>query len=593
MVVRRLNLLTLSSILAAAAAFGSEPALSPEKAFQEARAALEREDPAAALKLYGKIPLKHPLWKEKIEDLIRYELLHRNPEEAWRIVQVEKRVSGREAPELADYERLAIFRARACPLALEGNDQFQAELVNAATYRFFTTNFGVRDRAEVKPIEGASLASGLTHYLAEIPTSRLQTGRGCRAEKMQTRSPQAAARREMESLLAASAKLASVDLPSLLFRARMLELAGELRDSELSKALEDRLPPETMIPWLKLPDAERRRLFAHYFRANRVAELKGAPSQKRASEIAAQVLRGDPEAHVTSWLAMMDFGGLAAKERAELLAHIEKTWRFNGRGWILFQLAESRYELGEAAETLTVLRRLLLEREEEAGGEIEAAAVELAARIFAEYRFEDQLVGAMRAAMPSRLWMEMLDRALIVAAVEGRGREFAKLMKLESHRLDSFRARELELWRALAERGHARFLSQIKKLGRGPGADRALIELGGRFASELIGNPEHKSLQAFARSLALELRDRLRPGDTRIDEINNLAQILEDESQWAQGARAVRQGILNVGVARWGKSGAQPPAFKFEVPNHLPERELVMVPERATNRAWVLSIEKR
>lgn len=575
-------------VLSAGRLWAADPAAS---ALEEARAALEREDRATALKIYNRIPLKHPLWKEKIEDLVRYEILHGNPEEAWRIIQVDKRVFG-SASALADYERLAIFRAGACPLALEGSDALASSLVTAATYRFFESNLGWRDRAELESIEGTSLASGLTPYLADIPNTRLQAGRGCRVQRLEIRSANSAARRETTELLSASRRLKTFDRGALMIQARLLDLATDLSDEELGRDLRRALPDESKVDWLSLPDLERRKLFAHYFPGARLAEVT-AVSRPRANEIALRVLRQDSDAHVSSWLAMVDLEALAPAARAEFLSRVEGTWRFAGRAWVLLRLARSRYELGQASEALTVLRRLLLEREEEVSEETEEAAVDLAARIFAEYRFEDKLVGAMRAALPTRLWKHLLDSSLVVAAVRGRGGDFAKLLKMEKYNPDSMRARELDLWRSLSQRNQRGFLSGIKKLGRGPGADRSLIELGGRFAMELIEHPKDEGLKTFARSLAGELRGRLRAGDARGDDVANLAQILEGESEWAKGARSVRQGVISVGTASWAHAEPKSPDFKFEVPTSLPRRELIVIPERATNRAWVLSIEKR
>ena len=133
----------------------------------------------------------------------------------------------------------------------------------------------------------------------------------------------------------------------------------------------------------RVPDPERQWLFVQTFGGKRLQDLR-PEVRERAQAVAIQaLLASDATAY---WLSVIDLDGLQLKERRELLARAEKLGRYPGRSWVLYELALANYELGEASEALTILRRLLVEREEVLDNSpLEEACVALAARLFLNF----------------------------------------------------------------------------------------------------------------------------------------------------------------------------------------------------------------
>jgi hypothetical protein len=550
----------------------------------------------AAHKSFALIAFRDEVWLKKSESLLRYHLLRGSPQEAWRIVQILKRVR-KPVLHLNDYERLAVFKSRSCALALAGGDESQKLLVEAVTFRYAQSFFNGRSGAS--RIEGTNLAAGVTPYLTEIPGMQLIPGNGCRFEKLKIKLDKGAAKEELSRLLA---YLARVDgsgprtADELLILARALQLAIDMKNPDSEVELSSRLPPENQIPWIALPDPERRRLFSYYFPAERIEALP-VEKRNRAQAIALEVLAKESDVKSVEWLGLVDLSTLSRKEKLALLEKLEKRGSFPGRAWVLIEIAEGRYQAGDATGALTTLRRLLLENEEATDLALDERAVDLAAEIFAEHRFDDKLQGALQAALPSRLWSQLIETSLTKAAFGGRANEFARIAKLSAARktVGGVRERQIELLRSLSRRDLPSFRKTLRSFGRGGTADRDLMRIAGIFISELTPrtSQETRALAPFAQDIGRELRARLRPGDTRTDEINDLAQALESDSAWAEGAQSVRKGIVKVGVAKWEAAHSVPASFQLKAPAQLPIRELIYVPDQIAGQGWRLSTETR
>lgn len=579
-------------------------------ALAKGRSLLESGKLLEAQRAYGEIPVEDPLWQEKVEDLLRYHLVKGQPQEAWRIVQLLRRT--KRAPEnVDDYERLALHRSGACPLAVPAHRTLHGHLIDAATYRHPQRYLRTDASDKLVPVEGASLAAGLVPHLRDIPATKLAKGQGCRVAKAMLigDSEEKVRRAELEALNRALSLLGPVGpftaeehanggssvKERLLVGARAIELTKKIGNEAGAKALLANLPRDTEVPWLELPDPERRWIFIHYFGADTHSALKGE-KKEHAKKIAISVISKANEPAAADWLAMVDLNGLALKERSSLLARVEKLGAFSGRGWVLYELARSYALENCIPESLTVLRRLLLEREEAIDEPIERASVDLAARIFGEHRFEERLVGAMQAALPSRLWSEMVEGALVRAAFAAREREFGRIVGLRKSAAsrESLRGVETDLWRRLAARDAAGFKRQLKSFAKGSAADNTLIAMAGKFASELAGRgSEDRSLSSFAEALGDELRGRVRSDDGRTDRLVDFARALGSRGDWSEGARSTSRGSVNVGVARYQSADLRPSEFRLKEPGALPLRELTFVPDGTTGRGWRLSTEVR
>lgn len=554
---------------------------------ENGREALQRDDLAAALKAYQPIGVKDPQWPDKVEDLVRHMLGKKNGLEAWRLLQVGHRVD-RFPKEWRDLERMALFHAKACPLSLSAHDEAYGYLMNAAVYRYMTSMFESKTGSLPSDDESISthLASGVTPYLAEIPEMQLAENRGCRLAKVQVRSKEGAARAELDEL-SRFLKLDSIDSQSrerVMIIMRALELAGDSKKEKDAKKYLEMLPPTDKIPWLGLPDPERRWLFVKVFGGNRLDRI---PAEKRelAQTIARQALMSDDGS--PEWLALIDLPSKTAKERVTILSQADKRGPFPARAWMLYELAQALNDSSNPREAMTVLRRLMVEGEETTDTALDDAIVRLAAQIFSQYRFEPSLQGALQASLPARLWNDLLSQSMMNAAVAGQSAEYSRLEKLLNLRRQSAAqpsSPEAILARSLAKRdlhGFNKALSSFKY------SSAKLMD----FAQNFAAADRTPQLSSFAAAVLKRLRELNAPGSAAEDKINELSVLLGPESDAAiRGGRGVRQGVVHAGVAKWTHPDLRPPTLVLRAPAILPRRELFYVPSAAPgSRNWTFS----
>lgn len=538
---------------------------------EEGRSALSENRLADALVAYKPVTLSDPQFADKLEDLVRYHLNRNEGLEAWRVIQIGRRVRVAK-PGWLDLERLAVFRAGACPLALDGHDRARELLLNAGIYRFMNFEKTEGEREE----NVANLAPGLVPYLRDIPSTTLLRQQGCRVAKQLVRDKRSLRKAELKEILNylnLGAKEKS-NVADVLLSLRALELASD--EPKLAGRIRDSLPKPSDLPWSELPDSERQWLFVHSFGGKKLDEI-ALERRDEAQSIALANLRAEDA--TPYWLAGVDLESLKPRERAELLSRVEKKGgSYAGRAWILFELARTRSQLGEMNEALTLLRRMLVENEETPDEKIEQASVNLAAQIFSEHRLDQKVMGALDAALPSRLWRSLLTQAIMRAALGGRASELAALEKIASRRNSRL---DVELLRPLAKRNLQKFKFEVQYV---------TIDFARFFAAYLLEFPKTTPLVPYANAVA----ERLRRMAGSEDERKDLIQILStSESDWVKGAIAVRQGVVKVGVARWPQTPLRPANFLLNPPETLDRRELFYVPDLKTERGWKLSTLKR
>jgi hypothetical protein len=557
----------LLALLSAAAI--TSAAASP---LEEGRKSLREDQLQKALAHYSPINPAAPEYVEKIEDLTRFHLLRGEGVEAWRVLQVGRRVRVAR-PEWNDLERLAVYRAGACPLALSSENKAHAHLLNAATYRYLTFQKSEEEREE----DVASLGPGLVPYLRDIPRTELIRGQGCRVAKQLTPDKRAQRKAELKEILdfLDLGEKVGTPLADVLLKLRALEIAKD--EPKVVEKLRASLPSPALAPWRELPDPERQWLFVNAFEGHHLEEIS-KERRAEAQAIALKILEADDAAPF--WLAAVELDSLKANARADLLSKVEKKGgTYEGRGWILFELARTRYQLGQMNESLTLLRRLLVENEESASEKIEEASVQLAASIFAEHRLDQKALGALDAALPSRLWRSLLTQAMMRAALSGRSAELAALEKIAERRNSRL---DVELLRPLARRDLRKFKIVLNSMN---------FDFARMLAAYLIEFPKTRGLAPFANATAERLQ---RMGGGAEDEKKDLIQILSSsESDWMKGAVSVRQGVIKVGVARWPQSSLRPASFALQPPETMDRRELIFIPDTATERGWKFSTSKR
>jgi hypothetical protein len=451
--------------------------------------------------------------------------------------------------------------------------------------------------------------AGLTPYLKDIPSTKVLKGRGCRFEKLRLTTKEDLLKAEGEELVeflkSDKQGLTLESQAELVIVSRLLQLlqAGAETKSGLSlrdKATRVRFEAvasqslKTLAPtlaWEKMPDGDRRLIFRHLFGSLRLAEI---PAERRAeaSAIALRVLESEPTAAAADWLALVETQNLPAAKKIRLYSRLESLGSFAGRGWVMLELAWARAEKGEAREALAILRRLLLENEERLEPELEASAVELATTLVAEHRFDLKLQGAIRSALPSRLWFSLLEDLQLRLALKGERGELDQVVKLvrENASAGTRYAAITDLHRALAARDLGAFRQRVRAV-----TDRELMTLASQFAGRMpsLGEGEVAQLQVYFTEVAGALRKRLKSWDSRWDRLSDAIHVLEPESSAAKmGAQSVRKGTVQMGLARWRRPELAKPPFELKVPETLPLHALIMIPDSIGGRGWKLTFDQ-
>lgn len=594
-------------------------------ALESARARLLQNDLPGALAHYARIDANDPRWPAKVEDLLRHHLLHGSPVEAWRLTQLLRRVK-KPVPFLNDYESLAVFMAGACPLALPADDTARGHLLKAATYRFARTRLSgsAIDPRRDRTVHSIHLAPGLVHNLTDIPRAELLKGQGCRFTRPDDLSPTRTARAELNELmiyLDLNRDLNSALIQRFLVMTRAFQLATELKDTALEAKLAQALDAEPAPPWTDLPDAERKLLFHRRFKGTKLTVIP-PELRERAQEIALQILEPTTTTVTTAvtttpapaptaaavataaaadWLGLIDLDRLPLPRRLRLLTRLSLAEGDANRGWVLFELARAHHESGDAVKALGLLRRLMVENEEPVPPEMDPAVISLATRIFVEHRFDERMRGAIQAALPARLWTQLLNEALLRLALNGRRTDYERLASMPSMQQPSSSLQQplsSLLLRELARRDFVAFSRRFTSLPRGPSTDRSLFLLGGRIAAQLpeLDTLTLRSLRPFLKNLTTALaQHRSQPvvNSQRNEEVSDLVQALQamdaTDPEWSKGGQTVRQGILRVGVARWRRADRLPNPFELQVPSSLPLRFLVEMPDSIVERGWKIS----
>ena len=559
---------------------------------ETARAAVAAGHATDARQSYKQIEFTSPDWPTKVEDLVRLDLEEAQPLEAWRSLQVAKRVR-KSREEWVDYERLAVFQAGGCPLAMAPANESQSYLLNAAVFRFMPTFYSedISVPLENNPSESA-LAPGLVHYLADIPNAEIRRDSGCRFAKTFARRLKTPAANELDQLRSFLGTLAPGDKsqPKLLVTIRALELATmpEVNDTGLATSFRANLPSIDKMSWGDFPDPERQWLFVQLFKARTLKEV--AADQRAKAEAIARAAFDAPGASPL-WISLIDFAGEPAAKRAALLTKVEKLGSFKARAWLLYELARARFENNDIVGSLTVLRRLLVEHEEAVDSNLEDACVNLASQIFAENRLDLKNLGAIEAALPARLWNSLFKKAELHSAISGRFSEFKMLEDLRRHRAgrDFGAAEETPLLQALAQRNLKAFRRELNDSSAGAG--RPLIAIARAMAGDLIGT-DVPSARPFADAVAKKLQSLRFVSDE--EERSDLVQLLSSTSNDPQikAAKSVRQGVIQLGTSRWATPDLRPADLALAPPSVLPRRDLYYVPDPHAVRGWIFSVVK-
>jgi len=598
MVVRRTLKLAVWVLLSSlvSLAYGAEP-----EVLTKAREHLKRGEAKEAGALYQQIEPGSPLWSERLTDTIRYHLLNKHPLEAWRLTELASRMST-HVQDLPYYRALSATQGHVCTLHTRDQPWPWIRLMEAHIYRFPSRFQQVGYRADAY---GAADRGVLQHHLdeeqtqllADIPGAVLLQGTGCSwlADRLVDRANAGHfeylnLKAWFEARLVATSSDVSIGGEQAV-ELRLLELAAKEKDQELQRQVLARYANLSAAAWLALPEQERRFIWQQLVLAEVLAKPPYDPKAKELALVKAVALGlNTPEAG--EWLALLAWEDLAGTDREQLVAHALKIPDMPHRGYLVALSAESAYRHGDMPAALAVVRRLLLLGEADGDNEVEAFATGIAGQIFAEYRYDEAMLGALQNSLPSTAWGAVFRRQLLLQALTGNGKGFDTLASsVTGSRLSNvkFKADELALLKALAHRQSAAFTQVIHDWERSARtsthATSFLADLGAAVLQ--LNKNERRGVAGYLDTIAKLLKRQIGhgSGEGRLLELTRLFSG-EPKDRYYEGGETVREGTVAVGVADLrGRIQLSFP-FTWSPPSHLPLRDLLVQPKGVGDREW-------
>ena len=598
MVVR--SALKISVWLLISSLFSSAYAADTE-VLTKARELLKNGEAKAAGLLYRQLEPGSPLWSERLTDTIRYHLLNNRPLEAWRLTELASRM-GTDVQGLPYYRALSATSGHVCTLHTRDQPWSWIRLMEAHIYRFPSRfqqgayradAYGAADRGVLQH----HLDEEQTQLLADIPAAVLLQGTGCSwlGDRLVDRAT--AGHFEYLSLKAWFEARMAATSPELNIggeqgvELRLLELAAKEKDQELQRQVLAQYANLSAATWLALPEQERRFIWQQLVLAEVLAKPPYGPKAKELALVKAIAL-GLNTADAAEWLGLLAWEDLPAVEREQLVAHALKIPDISRRGYLVALSAESAYRHGDMPAALAIVRRLLLLGEADGDNELEAFATGLAGQIFAEYRYDEAMLGALQNALPSTAWGAVFRRQLLLQALTGNGKGFDTLAaSVTGSRLSNvkFKVDELTLLKALAHRQSAAFTKVIHDWERSARssshATTFLADLGAAVLQ--LNKDERNAVAGYLDKIATLLKMQIGhgSGEGRLLELTRLFSG-EPKDRYDAGGETVREGTVAVGVADLRRRNQLSFPFTWSPPSHLPLRDLLVQPKGVGDREW-------
>jgi len=569
---------------------------------KSARSALLKNDKTEAGAYYSKIKPNSRLFPERLTDSIRWQFLQMDFQEAWRITEIARRIS-LSIEDLDYYTALAATKHGTCTLGFSVKDEAKKLLLNAYMYRFYnrfsSSNYSARPYSIADSgIQQQHLIAGQIQYLTAIPTSTLLRRNGCRFFYSRFSSRKIAGDNEYATLNLFREKHLAKPLEQQFkiddIEVRLIELAGDQKDEEGKKRLLDRYKSFTVDQWLSIEDQRRRYLWQKLIDLSLFEPGPHGVSSDKFADIVT-LIRSRPPDEGLNWLAQLDWYDIPSATREQLVDHLLEAQDQRYKAFLLTAKTELLYEKGQMIEALVLVRRLLLLGESNGDPEIERRITYIAGQIFVEYAYSEKMLGAIQNAVPAAKWNTVFRMALLKHAVAGNSRGFNLIIKVMEDagkknqlQLDG---EQLRLVKALAERDFSRF-SQMLQLwaeARRPKSNalRVLTDLGSSIVS--LRDDEFVRIKSFTDRVAIFLKKYLMVGEQQV-RIQDLLLVFDRErsGEWAKGGVTVGASAVPAGSVDLRDDRTLPVPFTWAPPTRLALSDLLLVPDGAGSRGWIL-----
>ena len=575
---------------------------SDQEHLNAARAALLKDNKNEASIFYSKIKPSSPLFSERLTDTIRWQFIQADFQESWRITEIARRIS-LPLPQIDYYTALAATKHGTCTLRFGVEDDAKKLLLNAYMYRFYNRFYGGNYAARPYAVADAGiqqqhLISAQIQYLAAIPTATLIRRNGCRFFYNRFSSKKIAGENEYASLnLFREMHLAKpIDQQFNIddIEVRLIELSEEQKDEKGTERLLERYKTYTVDQWINIEDQRRRFLWQKLIDQETIAPgPHGAVSEKFADII--QMIMSRPPDEGLNWLAQLSWYEISAETRERLVDHLIDAKDPRYRAFLLTAKTELLYERGQMIEALALIRRLLLLGESDGDPEIERRVTYLAGLIFVEFAYSEKILGAIQNAVPAARWNTVFRMVLLKHAVSGNIRGFNLMLKVMADagkknqlQLD---VEQMKLVTSLAERNFSQFEATLQAWAKArrpkSNALKILTDLGANLVS--LRDDEFSRIKDFTDRVAVFLKNYLMVGEQQV-RIQDLLLIYDREraSEWSKGGVSVGASAVPAGSVDLRDDRPLPVPFIWNPPTRLALSDLLLVPDGAGSRGWIL-----
>ncbi len=535
---------------------------------------------------YSHINFYYPHYAAKMEDIIRFQFQQKNYLEAWRISELAIRFEIK-IENLNYYRMLSAALSGGCPVFLESKNKAWQYLLTAYIYRnparykrnvthdpFIKSEYGITQ---------THLNYELHPKLMDISKTKIVSSGGCQRIQGQLSDRKKTMQGELFFLASALNELEKKPDPVIDLRSqnaiemRLFELTGELKDDKMVEYYLNKYSTYTIDDWLNVPEPERRFIWQ---------KLINKMNQTIPKDLAEKIVMEDNVEDVAYWLALLDFDDWPEAKQEKLYKHLLEIKNFPKRTQIMMRLAKIYFDQGKVNESLHWIHRILMTERDESDAEANEVATALGMSIFREYKFDQQILGALQTAFPTNLWKEILYVMMMEHALSGQGKYFREVYEkysgLEKGKLPKNETAWLEVVESLAERNYAKWRTKIleqKKLSVQFFFLNKLLD----FSRYVLSTSDERKKNV--RKYLTDIVDYLRG---ELDEKNNQKFILDlisiydplIHSDWQKASSGIQKGVVQAGSVFLGKKIQFKNPYQWEAPEQLPTKDLIVMPKK-------------
>jgi hypothetical protein len=567
-----------------------------------ARLALLKDDKTGAGSFYAKIKPSSPLFSERLTDSLRWQFIQLDYQESWRITEIARRISI-ELKNLDYYTALAATKHGTCTLGFEVEDRSKKLLLNAYMYRFYNRFYGGNYNARPysvadSGIQQQHLIRDQIQYLAAIPTATLLRRNGCRFFYKRFSSRKIAGEYEYASLnLFRELHLAKPSDQQFSIddiEVRLIELAEEQKDVKGKERLLERYKTYKIDQWMAIEDQRRRYLWQKLIDQETILPGPHAAKSEKFADLI-RLIKSRPPDEGLNWLAQVSWYEIPSEIREQLVDHLLNAEDPRYRAFLLTAKTELLYERGQMIEALALVRRLLLLGESDGDPEIERRVTYIAGLIFVEYAYSEKILGAIQNAVPAAKWNTVFRMVLLKHAVSGNIRGFNLMLKVmdDAGKKDQLQldAEQMKFVTALAQRNFSQYAEVLQTWSKGRRPKANSLKILTDIAANLVplGDDEFARIQDFTDRAALFLKNYLMVGEQQV-RIQDLLLIYDRErsSEWSKGGVSVGASAVPAGGVDLRDDQPLPVPFTWNPPTRLALSDLLLVPDGAGSRGWIL-----